>query len=167
MVNKVYPFSLNSGYNNVQFRGANNTSSGLKKLTYEEKVNKEEANIENIIERYKEQPKTPTDKPILTTKGPSGGEFKQYPQRANGTYYTVESLKNGETIERTYSESGLILNEVQQTKLNTQITTYNDGYTDSVILTPMHGTMVTGKIQAGNLISNKPLTLEEITGQPL
>ena len=57
MVNKVYPFSLNSGYNNVQFRGANNTSSGLKKLTYEEKVNKEEANIENIIERYKEQPK--------------------------------------------------------------------------------------------------------------
>lgn len=165
MVNKVYPFSFNTGYGKIQFRGTNNKSSELKKSAYEEKVNKEETDIENIIERCKEAQKVPTDKPILTTKGPAGGELKQYPQRANGTHYTIETLKNGETIERTYSESGVLLNEIQRTKLNTQITTYNDGYTDAVILTPMHGTMVTGKIQAGNLISKKPPTLEEITGQ--
>lgn len=163
MVNRVDSYRLTSGYNNIQFRGNNTTSTGFKKLSYEEKVNQEESNIENIIEKSKDPLKIPTEKPILTTTGPDGGEFKQYPQRANGTHYTIETLKNGDTKERTYSESGLLLNEVQRTKLNTQITTYNGDYTDSVILTPMQGTMVTGKIQAGNLIKNHPPKLSEIT----
>ncbi len=136
--------------------------------TYSIKITEEETNIHNIIDRAKEPLKRPNENPtIVLDAGPHGGKLEQFPQRANGTYRTIETLPNGETYESTYSQTGNLLNEIKRNDLDTQVTTFNGIYTDKVNIGPLNGNFVIGKIQAGNFIMEKPPTLQEITGKEL
>lgn len=136
-------------------------------VTYQQKVDKEQTTIQNLIEDGKKPLNRPKDKPIQTTTGPNGGKFEVFPQRANGTYVTIETLDNGETFECTYSETGEKLNETRRNSLSTTITTYNGNTTDKITISKMNGVDIVGKIQAGNILPEIPPTLEEVTGMPL
>lgn len=135
---------------------------------YSSRVAKEETDINNLIERGREPLKRPKEEPtVVLEHGPHGGKLEQFPQRANGTYRTIETLPNGETYECTYSQTGHPLNEIKRNGLNTQITTFNDGYTDKVSMEPLNGTYIVGKIQTGNMLVQTPPTLQEVTGHEL
>lgn len=136
-----------------------------KPLTYQQKVDKDETTIQNLLEKGQEPLKRPDIKPSLVTEGPNGGKLEQFPQRANGTYYTIETLPNGETYESTYSETGTLLNQTRRNSLSTEITTFNNGYTDKVTISNLQGTPIVGKIQAGNAITQAPPNLAEVTGK--
>lgn len=142
------------------------TNKNNKPLTYQQKVDKDETTIQNLIEKGQEPLRRPDIKPSLVTEGPNGGKLEQFPQRANGTYYTIETLPNGETYESTYSETGTLLNQTRRNSLSTEITTFNNGYTDKVTISNMQRTPIVGKIQAGNAIAQAPPNLAEITGKP-
>ena len=82
---------------------------------YANRVAKEETSITNLIERGKEPLKRPNENPtFVMDNGPHGGKLEQFPQRANGTYRTIETLPNGGTYECTYSQNGILLNEIKR-----------------------------------------------------
>lgn len=135
---------------------------------YSLKITEEETNIHNIIERAKEPLKRPNETPIvIIEKGPHNGKLEQFPQRANGTYRTIETLSNGETYECTYSQYGTILNEIKRDKHNIQITTFSKESTDKVNIKIQNKDLVFDKIQTGNFLYQSPPTLQEITKQEL
>ena len=136
---------------------------------YANRVAKEETSITNLIERGKEPLKRPNENPtFVMDNGPHGGKLEQFPQRANGTYRTIETLPNGETYECTYSQNGILLNEIKREGENTQITTFNGKFYDKVSIFPIpDGITVVGKIQAGNFLTQEPPTLQDVTGRPL
>lgn len=132
--------------------------------TYQQKVDKEQTTIQNLIEKGHLPLNRPKESPTQTTTGPNGGKLEAFPQRANGTYVTIETLDNGTTFECTYSETGEKLNEIKRNSLlSATITTYNGNTTDSVSI----NNGIVGKIQAGNILAEAPPTLEEVTGKPL
>ncbi len=135
---------------------------------YAQRVFNEETNINNIIDRGKEPLKYPNEKPtFVKEQGPHGGKLEQFPQRANGTYRTIETLPSGQTYECTYSQTGTLLNEINRNENSTQITTYTGNLYDRVTITPLNGKPLIGKIQAGNFTAQEPPTLQDVTGKPL
>ncbi len=145
-----------------------NTPSGNSEI-YVNKINKEETDISNILDRGKEPIKRPDEKPtFVMDEGPNGGKLEQFPQRANGTYRTIETLPNGATIECTYSQTGTLLNEIKRDGDTAQVTTFNGKFYDKVaIFTDNTGRQIIGKIQVGNYQSAQRPTLQDITGKPL
>lgn len=146
-----------------------NTPSSVNSETYVDKINKEETDISNILDRGKEPLKRPNEKPtFVMDKGPNGGKLEQFPQRANGTYRTIETLQNGGTIECTYSQTGILLNEIKRDGDTTQVITFNGKFYDRVaIFKDNIGRQTTGKIQMGIFQSAQRPTLQDVTGRPL